>query len=196
MRADLLVIAYYTAKTDYAFEARRLIDSIELLGLSYDVREIYSLGSWQANTHFKAEFLQSMAREYRDRRLLYLDADAVIRKEPILLDEIVTDIAVHYRKHLSAPDDKRYELLSGTIYLCPNSRSLGLLDRWIAENREHPDPWDQVNLAEAIRNTPELHVFELPPEYTFIFDTMRQEYPDADPVIEHFQASRRLKYLV
>jgi hypothetical protein len=33
----------------------------------------------------------------------------------------------------------------------------------------------------------------LPPEYTFIFDLMRALYPNANPVIEHFQASRRNK---
>jgi hypothetical protein len=33
----------------------------------------------------------------------------------------------------------------------------------------------------------------LPPEYTFIFDSMRKMYPNAKPVIEHFQASRKLR---
>ena len=33
----------------------------------------------------------------------------------------------------------------------------------------------------------------LPPEYTMIFDSMRGMYPNIDPVIEHFQASRRFK---
>jgi hypothetical protein len=33
----------------------------------------------------------------------------------------------------------------------------------------------------------------LPPEYTFIFDSMRKIYPNAVPVIEHFQASRKYR---
>ena len=33
----------------------------------------------------------------------------------------------------------------------------------------------------------------LPPEYTMIFDSMRAMYPDVKPVIEHFQASRKLR---
>ena len=36
-----------------------------------------------------------------------------------------------------------------------------------------------------------LDVKNLPPEYTFIFDSMKVMYPKIIPVIEHFQASRQ-----
>ena len=36
-----------------------------------------------------------------------------------------------------------------------------------------------------------LNVKNLPPEYTFIFDSMKVMYPSVKPVIEHFQASRQ-----
>jgi len=40
---------------------------------------------------------------------------------------------------------------------------------------------------------PKFTVKNLPAEYTFIFDSMKAMYPNAIPVIEHFQASRRFK---
>jgi hypothetical protein len=36
----------------------------------------------------------------------------------------------------------------------------------------------------------------LPLEYTFIFDLCRRAHPTANPVIEHFQASRRFKNMI
>jgi len=44
-----------------------------------------------------------------------------------------------------------------------------------------------------MRNEGRLRDKNLPPEYTFIFDSMRKMYPDTKPVIEHFQASRKLR---
>ena len=36
----------------------------------------------------------------------------------------------------------------------------------------------------------------LPPEYTMIFDSMRGMYPNINPIIEHFQASRKLRNII
>jgi hypothetical protein len=65
-------------------------------------------------------------------------------------------------------------------------------------NSEGPNAktFEQWNLGSAIqqmKKTQGLIDKNLPPEYTFIFDSMRNMYPNAKPVIEHFQASRKLK---
>jgi hypothetical protein len=55
---------------------------------------------------------------------------------------------------------------------------------------------EQWNLDKAIQEGLKdygLTFKNLPPEYTFIFDSMRAMYPNAKPVIEHFQASRRFR---
>ena len=44
-----------------------------------------------------------------------------------------------------------------------------------------------------MRNEGKIKDENLPPEYTMIFDSMRQMYPNIIPVIEHFQASRKLR---
>ena len=189
MQAELIVGAYYTRATGYAEEVRRLLESMRPWGLCYVIWEIADHGGWQANTHFKAEFLRELVCEYEGRKILYVDADAVFRESPAGLARLDADIAVHYLQHANGSE----ELLSGTILLSANRLTLELLARWRAENRANPFAFDQVNLARAIQTMPSLRVYRLPPEYAFIFDIMRRCYPTLSPVIEHFQASRRYR---
>ena len=53
--------------------------------------------------------------------------------------------------------------------------------------------WGPYFIIQEMIKTDGLNFKNLPPEYTFIFDTMKQIYPDIKPVIEHFQASRQFK---
>ncbi len=187
-RKPLLVVAYYTKNTPYECEVENLRRSLDDLPLAYQIVGVQNLGSWQANTQYKAVFLKHMLSRHGSRhRLLYVDADAVFRRYPELLDHIECDVAVHAR---------RRETLSGTIYLEPTPTTATLLETWISINHEHPGRWDQVNLAAAIRKCCDdtgLRAAQLPAEYTFIFDLSRHDHPTANPVIEHFQASRRFK---
>jgi hypothetical protein len=111
---------------------------------------------------------------------MYVDADAVIRKTPSFIDTVDTDISIHRTA--------KGELLSGTIILNRTDATIKLLDTWIEEQKKTPLIWDQkvldrcLNLA-PVTNTP------LPVEYIKIFDAFK----GTDPVVEHFQASRRFK---
>jgi hypothetical protein len=183
------IVAYYTRGTGYEEAVELLIGSLRRCGLQFSIRSIPDLGGWFRNTHFKAIFLLETLRRLQ-RCLLYLDADSVLHERPRLLETLDADIAVHYRE---LPNDAPAELLSGTIYLRPGPATYELLGRWINFNTARPVCWDQVNLDAAICHTPGLRVGHLPREYAFIFDSMRKESPDARPVIEHFQASRRFR---
>ena len=44
----------------------------------------------------------------------------------------------------------------------------------------------------AVRENPDIIYYNLPPEYTYIFDHTRAMYPGIRPVIEHFQESRHV----
>ena len=74
-----------------------------------------------------------------------------------------------------------------------------LCKRWEGENiAEGPNAktFEQWNLGKSIiemRTEGKIKDGNLPPEYTMIFDSMRAMYPDVKPIIEHFQASRKLK---
>ena len=57
------------------------------------------------------------------------------------------------------------------------------------------EQWNLDTVIQQIqKEDPSFKVNNLPPEYTFIFDSMKKMYPNAKPVIEHFQASRRFKH--
>jgi hypothetical protein len=112
---------------------------------------------------------------------------------PVLFVNYSADIAVRFQDF----HYKKNECLSGTIYMENNLKTKKLCEKWIEENKQTDQKiFEQVNLGkiiEEMQKSDGLVFNNLPPEYTFIFDSMRRIYPDAVPVIEHFQASRRFR---
>lgn len=188
-----LYVAYFTAGNGYAREAEQLAHSLNNYGLPYALQLVKNLGSWEANTSHKPTFIRDMMNRHEGTPLVYLDADARVRRRPVLFDELSRgdrgqwDVAVHYFRG--------EQLASGTIWLGPGHRTWELVRRWETYCRANPTTWDQQCLQDVIENDPPkgLRVYRLPPEYCFIFDLSRQMFPRAFPVIEHLQASRRLR---
>ncbi len=83
------------------------------------------------------------------------------------------------------------EILAGTVYLANNDRSRAFLAVWESSRAETGSEMDEPALKLAIERMPDLRFVSLPVEYTFIFDIHRGFFPEADPVIEHFQESRK-----
>jgi hypothetical protein len=83
-----------------------------------------------------------------------------------------------------------------------NLKTRRLCEKWMEQNQKDPNKTknlEQWNLGKAIEDMVKsdgLVCKNLPPEYTFIFDSMRKIYPDLKPVIEHFQASRKYKRII
>jgi len=168
---------------DYSETAQRLINSLEKFGLDCDIGVYEDKGSWVANCAYKAEFIKKMHQRYG--RIVWLDADAEVKKEPAIFKSLYADVAFHRFKGK--------ELLSGTLFFNDTEAAERLIDEWIKRNQSKPDQWDQKNLDEAVKCFPNLEVSILPPEYCFIFDLSRQHYGHLDPVIEHYQASRKFR---
>lgn len=192
---DLLVIGYYTDDR-YGAEAENLRASLIRHGLKHRIDRVPDLGSWAANTSFKPTFIRRMLYSHQGP-VLYLDVDAVVQREPRALLDLspsTFDIAVHYRKRESrSPLVPRVELLSGTVWFGNTTACKAMVERWEAACKAQPDVWDQRHLQNVVAETPDLRVMNLPPEYCCIFDSMREQHPGIEPVIEHFQASRRFK---
>jgi len=191
---DLMVVGYYTKGTLYEEEAKKTIASAQALGLNHDIVGVEDFGGWQANTRYKAKFMREMLDKHPEHRLLYVDCDSIIRRRPELFEDYSADIAIRYQDFRW----RKNECLSGTIYMENNKRTRELCDIWYQTNVDDPDQVkniEQWNLAKIIENMkPQgLRVKNLPPEYTFIFDHMKRIYPQAQPVIEHFQASRKAR---
>ena len=77
-----------------------------------------------------------------------------------------------------------------TMKVCKEWEQLNIKE---SNNSKNLEQWNLGAVIEKLKDTLKLEVVNLPPEYTFIFDTMRKIYPNVQPVIEHFQASRRNK---
>jgi hypothetical protein len=175
-----LFISFYTPI--YRSEADGLLATLAAFGLSADVRLVESQGSWVRNCARKADFIAEMMDEYPGRPLVWLDADARVRQWPELLFHLDCDFAAHWKGGT--------ELLSGTLYFGGTDAARRLVQPWAAMCRADPDVWDQKHLQRVVGNADGLRVDTLPAPYVLIFDLMKDEGP---PVIEHLQASRKLK---
>ena len=195
------VIAYYTIGTDYEKEALRLRASLDKVGLKYDIEGVPNLGSWQENTRYKATFIKNKLKEnLHGETLLYLDVDAVVHEYPHELEKIEEPIAVRFE------DFKWQEgtCLSGTILIKPTEGNIQICDSWEVRNiltKDKKKNLEQDNLGAILKR----RAFTMPDhfkykvldvEYCFIFDIHKKMYPNSKPIIEHLQASRRLKYKV
>jgi hypothetical protein len=175
-----LFASFYTGD-GYAIEARQLIDTLRHHGLEYVVEERANAGDWLRNCGGKAAFLLDVRRRFPGRPVVWVDADARIREQPILFDVLNCDIGAHWWQ-----DD---HLASGTVYVGTSEHATRLLEAWRDACNAHPEQTDQAVLQGIIETWPHrLHVAKLPATYCAIFDA-----GIGNPVIEHMQASRRLR---
>lgn len=192
-----IIVSYYTENTGYKAQAMRLAVSAERFGLPWHIEGIPNIGSWQENTRYKAAFIMAMMERFPNKAIVFIDADAIIRKKPKLFEALRCDIAVSYRDYALFPcRSRKYgkELLSGTLYLANNRKTKEFVKLWIDKNNERPLIWEQKNMELALNETiGHLKLKELPPTYCQIFDLMKKA---GEPIIEQMQASRKLKLKV
>jgi len=186
------VVAYYTNDEVYRNHAKNFVDSVQKLGLSYDVTSIDSSGDWFKGMQYKPVFLKQMLKKHSPYSLVYVDIDAIFCRYPTFFDILDKRedvyIAAHILNHSKyGRRDHSPELLSGTIFLKNNERASIIISDWIEECKKSPRLWDQRALANVLR---ENDLIILPEEYCVIFDYMSVV---KDPVIKHFQASRKMR---
>ena len=129
-----------------------------------------------------------------------MDADGVFVREPFCLKEFEADCAA--RINDDCPLDHPSRVISSTIYFNDTPGAHALLRRWAQHSQKQLlDPerkeefWDQIALRDAIADT-KVKVVPLPLSYAKIFDHERDKSLCGEPVIEHYQASRRFKKIV
>jgi hypothetical protein len=173
-----LIVSFFTPA--YEAEAREMEATAREFGLDTDVRAVPSRGDWTLNCGMKPAFIRSMQLEYPDRPIVWLDADARVRRMPDLFTALDCDFAAHWRY--------ASELLSGTLYLGPTPAAKALVSAWCEAQAKAPGEWDQKTLQRVIESGFPARIERLPAEYTAIFDAGMCD----EPVVEHMQASRRL----
>lgn len=180
-----IIVSYFTIKTPYAQEVDNLRKSLRQFGVKHEIQGAPNLGSWEKNCQYKAIFIREMLDQFSED-IVWVDADAVLMKEPVLFDSLEVDLAYHYLPH-------REELLSGTLFLKNNAIVRTLVDDWIALNDTNME-WDQKNLQALVEGHETLTTEILPAEYCKI--NKHRIQVAHDPVITHYQASRRFKRLI
>lgn len=177
------ICAYFTKDTPY----EGLVEGFRVSCLEHGVlhphiEALPDKGTWKNNTGMKPSFILNCIDRFPEWNIIYVDIDAKIRAYPKWFDTVIADFAVHIRKGI--------ELLSGTLYFANNSKARRLVQKWIDKQTENPLELDQQNLASVLEKYQDIIQVDLPRAYVQIFDLMAC---NGEPVIEHFQASRRFK---
>ncbi len=180
-----LIISYYTP--DYADHAAGLVESLEAHGLDHRVLPADDSGTWKGNCNRKASFILEQLTERDGDPVVWVDADARVRRPPVRLLELPdtdTNFAAHWRDG--------QELLSGTLYFA-GAMGVALADAWRECCETQPNRWDQQSLGIVLAMMYGLRVEILPPAYTWIREFMSHLCPPDEAIIEHLQHSREIR---
>lgn len=184
----------------YAEYAQRLIASAEEHCIPIEAASVEfpeSVDVWRAavchKPTFIAERLSNLEPQYDG--LLWTDADSVFRRAPDWSVFDGVDFACHVFNRSRHHDP---EMLAGTMYFGRESHVRLFVKDWIVATKRHrhSDTPEQRGLADALAawtKTPLLRAKELGPEWCWIFDDSPEIYGHRTVIVEHFQASRRLK---
>ena len=183
---NFIVISMYTINSIYEDVVVELEDSMKKFNIPYKLYAITDRGSWERNCQYKTIVIRDALINF-NKPVVWVDADAVFQKPPLLFNNLTCDFAYHHYK-------KHNEVLSGTLFFRPTEKSMELLNEWISLNRTNTE-WDQRNLRKLLdqKYRDILDIIYLPAEYCKIFDNRWQECEE-EPIIIHYQASRTIKY--
>lgn len=192
--ARILFCSFFTDA--YTEDAQALARTLNDFNLEFEISFYRGGGGWIGNCGYKPLFILSALERHRKNydAIVWLDADARVRKYPRLFFEYCGhfDYAAHWNMK------RGRELLSGTLYFATTDPSIELVMRWADQQGNNRSGWDQRNLQTVIKDSrsgmPKKYPLcgtDLPPEYCAIFDA--EMCKPQDVVIEHLQASRRLK---
>ena len=171
------------ATPDYMLEAASLVQSLEAHGLDYHVALVPLAGrDWAQVCASKPAFMLAHARSSQ-RPVCWVDADARVVRRPDFEALDHEDVAF---ARFGA------EAMSGTVWVNDTGPGRVFLAEWSRLCEANPNEWDQRQLDAALERSG-ARFCELDPEFCWIFDLSRARYGARQPIIEHFQASRRLK---
>ncbi len=178
--SQFVVCAFYTP--NYEEDVRRLEISLKAFGHEYYLKPCERLPTWEQNTGIKPGFLLECLQRFPDKDVLYIDADAFVRRELEGFEQFDGDIGIHFNENGGS-----HQIRTGTIYLRNNERTLSFLQDWTAAQQADVKFNDQDSFEVVLAKKPEVSFFQLPVAFVKIYDRAGD---DVAPYIEHFQSSR------
>ena len=180
---SFIVCCFYTISCKE--HAMRLKKSLEDFDISYYFIQVEDAGYWEANTRLKPHFVLECLKKFPEKSILYLDADAVVKKPIDYFNSVSADVAFYKTKGMPGMS---HDYLASTMFFRNTEPTRALLKQWIAEQVDGKRTQvDQDSLDEAmIKFDNKISVAPLPAGYIKIFD---KDY-DGEIYIEQYQASR------
>lgn len=182
-KQSYIVCGFYTP--NYLAQITSMKRSLEKMGINHFVKRYERLDTWEATTRLKPVFIDYCLKKFPDHDILYLDADAVVRKPLSFFDTVTTDVCMAF--HPIVQNRKHYLRISAGTVFCRNTEGgRRFAELWKAqESKAKPFTVDEDMIYMAFSDMKGISITIVPPEYYKIYDRS-----GVDPVIEHFQASR------
>lgn len=180
---SFIVCCFYT--DSYRHHALSLKQSLDNFGLNYYFRQVEDAGYWEANTRIKPHFVLECLQRFPEKDVLYLDADAIVKKPLDYFNHINADVAFYKTKGMPGMS---HDYLASTMFFKNTTPTINLVKQWIEEQVDGKRTQvDQDSLDEAMKKLENTLTIEpLNPGYIKIFD---KDY-EGEVFIEQFQASR------
>ena len=180
---SFVVCCFYT--DSYRDHALSLKKSLDDFGLNYHFKQVDDAGYWEANTRIKPHFILECLQQFPNKNVLYLDADALVKKPLDYFNHITADVAFYKTKGMPGMS---HDYLASTMFFNNTPNTVSLVKQWITEQEDGKRTQvDQDSLDDAMNKLSETVTVEpLNPGYIKIFD---KDY-DGEVYIEQYQASR------
>lgn len=180
---SFVVCCFYTE--NYRDHAMSLKQSLDDFNLNYYFKQVEDAGYWEANTRIKPHFILECLQQFPNKNILYLDADALVKKPLDYFNHITADVAFYKTKGMAGMS---HDYLASTMFFNNTDNTVNLVNQWITEQvdgkRTQVDQ-DSLDIAmDKLKGT--LTVEPLNPGYIKIFD---KDY-EGEVYIEQYQASR------
>jgi len=186
----VMVVSFHTSDIAYTTEAARLKKSIDQWDrLPYTIETIPP-GYWKDVCRQKPSIIRSFCRQFPDRPLLFVDADARFTRDPR------EELPNTWTEAASIPPVSVHmfgsQICSGTIVISSGQAASGIMDDWAQKDRKdchrYSQPQQVLTSVKGI-NT------ELAPQWCWIFDLSKVRYrrPPSPPIVTHYQASREYR---
>jgi hypothetical protein len=189
----MVFITAYTKGNEYERAALKLEQDFIKYKLNYKLFGYQDQGDWKLNTMQKPKFVMKALELFPNDDITWIDADAVILKDPDFLKNLQFkdyDICCHYLCSEYNP----HELLTGTIAFKNNEKVRNLVDIW-SKKRGFSDQYEQSILQNLIdrkfRN--KFLVLSMPEEYIKIKPQNVSNIKELKCVIGHDQLSRKYR---